>query len=69
MALTASLSVFSTTSMDALRERSVLLTGYLEFLLGSSDTYRIITPKDIRERGCQLSIQFLGGEAMMMKVF
>jgi kynureninase len=69
MALTASLGVFAQTSMTALRDRSVLLTGYLEHLLGKSKVYRIITPPDPKDRGCQLSIQFPGGEGVMMRVF
>lgn len=44
--------------MAALREKSVRLTGYLEFLLerDPSKSVSIITPADERERGAQLSI-------------
>lgn len=53
----ASLEVFNQTSMKALRKKSVMLTGYAEFLLKEIDPhqkyFRIITPA---ERGCQLSI-------------
>jgi kynureninase len=56
----ASLEIFEKAGMKNLRKKSVLLTGYLEFLLNQIDpegkTFRIITPKDLNERGCQLSI-------------
>lgn len=69
MTLYASMQVFATTSMKELRERSVLLTGYLEHLLSKNPKkYRIITPADPKQRGCQLSIQF-ESEANMMAVF
>lgn len=60
--------VFSTTSMQALRRKSILLTGYLEHLIRhhySQDPGRphkphvhIITPSDPEQRGCQLSLSF-----------
>jgi len=53
----ASLEVFSKTSMKALRKKSLMLTGYAEFLLNELNEdgkyFKIITPPD---RGCQLSI-------------
>ena len=55
----ASLDLFEEVGMDALREKSKKLTGYFEFLIneiGSKDI-KIITPKNPKERGCQLSIQ------------
>lgn len=56
----ASLEIFRKAGMKALRKKSVLLTGYLEFLLkqiNHGDTYfRIITPEVPDERGCQLSL-------------
>ncbi|XP_023671758.1 kynureninase isoform X1 [Paramormyrops kingsleyae] len=66
--LQASLEIFSQTSMQALRKKSVLLTGYLEYLLkrnfGHEDAdphkahVRIMTPSDPAQRGCQLSLCF-----------
>jgi kynureninase len=58
-ALRASLAVFSKTSMEALRERSLRLTGYLEKLLDQTipDGFSLITPSAPEERGAQLSIR------------
>ncbi len=59
-ALMASLAVFDKAGMKALRKKSTLLTGYLEFLLNEIDPqqghFTIITPTDPEQRGCQLSI-------------
>ncbi|MHB0755244.1 kynureninase [Polaribacter sp. M15] len=58
-AIKASLDVFDKIGMDALRLKSAKLTGFFEFLIhemGSEDI-KIITPKNPKERGCQLSIQ------------
>ena len=56
----ASLDLFDEVGMPALREKSLLLTGYLEFLLQelnrAQPRYRVITPTDPADRGCQLSI-------------
>jgi kynureninase len=62
-ALLGSLSVFEKTTMAKLRQKSLLLTGYLEHLLNSSaqqmpGAFRIITPSDPDQRGCQLSLLF-----------
>ncbi len=58
-AIRASLDIFTEVGMDKLQEKTVKLTGYLEFLLNeiNSDKIKIITPKNQKERGCQLSIQ------------
>uniref|UniRef100_A0A8C2XN54 Kynureninase n=1 Tax=Cyclopterus lumpus TaxID=8103 RepID=A0A8C2XN54_CYCLU len=66
--LQASLEVFMMTSMQSLRSKSLLLTGYLEYLIQHHYTedpdrphrphIRIITPSDPQQRGCQLSLCF-----------
>jgi len=57
--LKASLSIFDEVGMDNLREKSLSLTGYLEFLLNDlkNSAIEIITPKEANERGCQISIR------------
>lgn len=59
----ASLKMFDEVGMEALIEKSKVLTAYLEFILNEVDkeveaSFEILTPK---ERGCQLSV-FLHGE-------
>jgi len=50
----AAIDIFEEVGMDALLEKSKVLTAYLEFIIRSvSDKLEIITPP---ERGCQLSI-------------
>jgi len=57
-AIKASLDIFGAAGMDALRAKSLRLTGYLEFLLDSlqSDKFSVMTPRDPAQRGCQLSV-------------
>jgi kynureninase len=56
----ASLEIFDEVGIPALRKKSLLLTGYLEYLLKliehSEDYFSIITPSNKNQRGCQLSI-------------
>lgn len=58
-ALRASLEIFHQAGMKALRQKSIMLTGYLEFLLNQliGEKLEIITPSDPDERGCQLSLR------------
>ncbi|MEO8664986.1 MAG: kynureninase [Ignavibacteria bacterium] len=57
--LKASLDIFGSAGMKALREKSEQLTSYLEFLINENESRvaEIITPKNINERGCQLSLR------------
>jgi len=61
-ALRASLEVFDEATIDALRAKSVRLTGYLESLLDRLPPgyCTIITPRDPAQRGCQLSLRIKG---------
>ena len=61
--LLPSLDLFEEVGMDALREKSLKLTGYLEYLLDQldSEAFTIISPSDPEQRGCQLSIRFTSG--------
>jgi len=63
----AALDLFDQAGMEALREKSELLTGYLEFLIDRipGERYGIITPRNPAERGCQLSIR-IDGDARSM---
>jgi kynureninase len=55
-----SLQLFAEAGFHRLREKSIYLTSYLEFLIGqlpqAADRFRIITPRESNRRGCQLSI-------------
>ena len=59
-AIRASLDVFMEAGgMEPLREKSLRLTGYLEWLIQQDlgDSIDILTPADPRRRGCQLSLR------------
>ena len=57
--LQASFAQFAAAGLPALRERSLLLTGWLEQLLESrlGDRIEILTPRDPESRGAQLSVR------------
>ena len=61
-ALRASMDIFDEVGMEKLRAKGDRLTSYLEFLLDQipSDRVTIITPRDIHQRGLQLSIYVPG---------
>lgn len=61
--LRASLELFSEAGMSRLRQRSIKLTGYLEFLLQEKlkERVEIITPREPQRRGCQLSLRITSG--------
>ncbi len=61
-ALLASLDVVDKAGFEQMRTKSVLLTGYLEFLLNESftkDEILILTPNNPDQRGAQLSISLV----------
>ena len=57
--LRASLDLFDEVGMEALRERSVRLTGYLQSWVENAGgaAVAITTPRDPERRGCQLSLR------------
>jgi len=71
-AIRASFEVFDAAGgMAPLREKSVRLTGYLEWLLRREmgDAIEIFTPADSAARGCQLSLRVRSGGASGKRVF
>ncbi|HEY8683871.1 MAG TPA: kynureninase [Rhodanobacter sp.] len=61
--LRVSLQIFRRAGMPALRAKSLLLTGYLEWLVQTqlADVLEVVTPTDPQRRGAQLSIRVTGG--------
>lgn len=61
--LRASLAIFEEAGIEALRAKSRVLTGYLEWLLRRipSGLLHILTPADPDSRGCQLSLRVASG--------
>jgi kynureninase len=57
--LRASLEIFDEIGMAALRQKSLKLTAYFEFLLQQhpSRSFSIITPRDPDQRGAQVSLR------------
>ncbi len=57
----ASLELFDAAGMDALRAKSVQLTGYLEYVLEAAreqlPELHLITPRAPQMRGCQISVR------------
>lgn len=74
----ASLEILAEAGMQNLREKSIKLTGYLEFVLrdifdatatdGPSPVMlRIISPEDPESRGCQLSLKLVGIDRQFLR--
>ena len=61
--LRVSLEVFRRAGMARLREKSVQLTGYLEWLVHTqlNDLLHVVTPEEPERRGAQLSIRVTDG--------
>ena len=68
-AIKASLDLFNEVGMNALRQKSLKLTAYLEFLINELNHphINIITPSNPNERGCQLSIQVKNADKTLHK--
>ncbi|MEI6596326.1 MAG: kynureninase, partial [Bacteroidota bacterium] len=58
--LKASLAIFDQVGIEAIRNKSIRLTAYLEYLLHQLPnlSFEIITPASFEERGAQLSLYF-----------
>jgi kynureninase len=69
--LRISLEIFHRAGMQRLREKSLQLTGYLEWLVQSQlpDVLDIVTPKETERRGSQLSIRVLSGRQQGRALF
>ena len=67
--LAATLEIFDEVGMKALRAKSELLTGFLEYLIWQIDTDKIdiITPSDPAQRGCQLSVRVIGSDKSLFQ--
>jgi len=61
--LRVSLSIFRRAGIEALRAKSIALTGYFETLIRErlDHVLDIATPRDPARRGCQLSMRVRGG--------
>ncbi|MBH10557.1 MAG: kynureninase [Candidatus Marinimicrobia bacterium] len=63
--LLASMEIFNEVGMTAIRKKSEKLTGFLEHLITNIlPDVKIITPNNIAERGCQLSLVVPGGKTI-----
>jgi kynureninase len=69
--LRVSLEIFRRAGMSRLREKSLLLTGYLEWLVQTqlNHVLDVVTPTDPTRRGSQLSIRVLGGREQGRALF
>jgi len=69
--LRASLPLFASAGMSALRAKSQRLTAYLEQLLKqrSGEHLKLVTPAEPAQRGCQLSVRLLDGAQRGRQVF
>ncbi len=68
--LIASLAIFREARLERLREKSVALTGFLEYLIERMrPDARVVTPPDLEARGCQLSVRISGDAARGQRVF
>ncbi|CAN5183713.1 kynureninase [soil metagenome] len=70
----AALDIFEEVGMKALNEKTKKLSGYLEFIIdeiseANNNCLEIITPRDWKQRGCQLSVVAHGyGRALFDKL-
>jgi kynureninase len=67
-----SLDIFTEVGMEALRKKSIQLTGYLEFVLQqvekkTGQRLEVLTPKDPEARGAQLSVVVHGRNKQLIR--
>jgi len=68
--LIASLALFGAAGLQRLRQKSLMLTGFLEFLLDRlAPDVELITPRAVDARGCQLSVRIVGSPGRGRRVF
>ena len=68
--LIASLALFAEASLPRLRQKSLALTGYLQYLLERlGPDLELITPRAAQARGCQLSVRIAGPPGRGRRVF
>ncbi len=68
--LLASLAIFREAGFERLREKSLALSGFLEFLLARlAPDVRIISPHESAARGCQLSMRIAGTAERGKRIF
>jgi kynureninase len=69
--LRVSLEVFRRAGMSALREKSLALTGYLEWLVQTelAGVLQVVTPAEPARRGAQLSIRVVDGRERGRSLF
>jgi kynureninase len=68
--LIASLAHFAEAGLNRLRQKSVALTGYLQYLLDRlAPQLELITPRAADARGCQLSVRIAGPRGRGQRVF
>ena len=68
--LLASLDLISSARMERIREKSVKLTGFLEYLLEPlAQSIQIVTPRNPAARGAQLSLRVLGAPDRGKRIF
>ena len=61
-ALLAAMEIFDEVGMAAIRLKSEKLTGFMEYLIAENlPAVKILTPANLPERGCQLSLVAPGG--------
>jgi kynureninase len=67
-ALRASMEIFDEATMAGIRKKSEAITGYMESLIDQlpKGFVEVLTPRNLAERGCQLSLKF-GKRAQELK--